>query len=197
MLGYFTGGFDKTYLESLKDATTYGYYIVGTQMAHYIALFTNSVSATFQPDVYESIMKGWKSRLIKTYFIQLSCILLVVVAYIVFCPILIDILTAGKYLASTPYSRIIAFSTFASAVYFNINGYTICKGYPKIYTITTIIGSAFIILLMPVMVEHFRFFGAAYMTSLSYIIMSVINVIALLIVGKKGTGKSERRIIYS
>ena len=180
MLGYFTGGYDKTYLESLKDTTTYGIYIVASQMAGYIHVFTGAVGATFQPDVYQAIMKGWKSRLIKTYAVQMGFILFVVIVYIILCPYVIGILTAGRYVDATPFSRVIAFSTFASALYFNINGYTICKGYPMIYTITTAVGSLVIIGLMPIMITKFQFFGAAYMTSISYLIMSVINVVLLM-----------------
>lgn len=185
MLGYFTSGFDKTYMETLKDTTNYGIYIVAAQMAGYIHVFTGSISSTFQPDVYEAIMKGWRSRLIKTYVMQMGLILFVVVAYMLFCPFIIEILTAGRYVDAAPFSRVIAFSTFTSALYFNINGYTICKGYPKIYTVTTAVGSFFIMLLMPYMIKHYRFFGAAYMTSISYLILSLINIMLLLVVTRK------------
>lgn len=107
-------------------------------------------------------------------------ILFVVIVYIILCPYVIGILTAGRYVDATPFSRVIAFSTFASALYFNVNGYTICKGYPMIYTITTAVGSLAIIGLMPVMITKFQFFGAAYMTSISYFIMAVINVVLLM-----------------
>jgi O-antigen/teichoic acid export membrane protein len=184
MLGYFSGGFDKTYLESLKDSTTYGYYIVGGQMAGYISVFANAISTTFQPDVYEAIIKGWKGKLIKTYAIQMVLILFVVLAFVVLCPYIIKILTAGRYVASTPFARVICFSTFASALYFNINGYTIGKGYPQLYTLTTLLGSIGIILLMPIMVNKFGFYGAGMMTSINYLILSVVNIILLLIVGR-------------
>lgn len=185
MLGYFSGGFDKTYLESLKDTETYGFYIVGAQMAGYISVFTNSISTTFQPDVYEAIIKGWNKRLMKVFAMQLGLVLAVVLVYVAICPIVIDILTAGRYVAAAPFTRVIAFSTLASTIYFNINGYTIGKGYPKLYTLTTIISSIIIVLVLPQIIRQYRFFGAAYMTSITYIIMAVVNIVLLIVVGKK------------
>ena len=75
MLGYFMGGFDKTSLESLHDTTTYGIYIVGAQMAGYLTVFGNSIGTTFQPDVYEAIIKGWNKKLAKLYLLQFAMIL--------------------------------------------------------------------------------------------------------------------------
>ena len=184
MLGYFSGGFDKTSLEALHDTTTYGVYIVGAQMAGYLRVFADSIGTTFQPDVYEAIIKGWNRRLMKVYAIQLSMILAVVVVYIIASPLIISVLTAGRYVDATPFTRVIAFSVFFSSIYYNINGYTIGKGYPKLYTITTVIGSVVIIFLMPWMISRFRFYGAAYMSSLTFIIFSLVNILLLLFVSK-------------
>ena len=183
-LGYFLGGFDKTYLESLKDTTTYGIYNVGAQMAAYIGIFASSISTTFQPDVYEAIMKDWKKRLVRVYALQLLMILGVVLVYVAICPFVIKILTAGRYVEATPFTRIICFSTLASAIYYNINGYTIGKGFPKVYTITSVIGSVLVMIAMPIMVKRFGFYGAAYMTSVSFIIMAIVNIIVLWVVRK-------------
>ena len=59
MLGYFTNGFDKTYLESLGEVREYGYYCVGSSIAAYLMTFSSAVNSTFQPDIYESIIH-WK-----------------------------------------------------------------------------------------------------------------------------------------
>ena len=185
MLGYFSGGFDKTSLESLHDTTTYGIYIVGAQMAGYLSVFADSIGTTFQPDVYEAIIKQKNKRLIKLYATQFIMILGVVLLYVLVAPLVISVLTAGRYVEATPFTRIIAFSTLASAIYYNINGFTIGKGYPKLYTLTTAIGSAFIILLMPLMIHKFQFYGAALMTSISFLIYALVNIILLLILERK------------
>lgn len=191
IFGYFSGGFDKTFLESLKDTETYGIYIVGAQMAGYISVFSSSISTTFQPDVYESIMKGWNRRLFKVIAMQIGLTLCVVICFYVLCPLVIDILTAGRYVESTPFARIIAFSTVASAIYFNINGFTIGKGYPQIYTLTAIISGVIIVIVLPVVVRTYRFYGAAYMTSITYIIMAIVNIVLLYVFMRRKEDKNN------
>lgn len=195
MLGYFSHGFEKTSLETLHDTTTYGIYIVGAQMAGYLTVFANSIGATFQPDVYEAIIKGWHKRLARLYAMQLGMILGIVFLYVLLAPYVILILTAGRYVDATPFTRVIAFATLANAIYYNINGFTIGKGYPKLYTITTALGGLVIIVLMPVMIKKFAFFGAAYMTSISYLVLSAINIFLLWIVfsKKKRNNKNESK----
>ena len=181
MLGYFTNGYDKTYLESLKDTTTYGYYVVGANIAAYLTVFASAISVTFQPDVYESIIKNQRSRLIKTYAVQTGLISFITIVFIILCPYVISILTAGRYVDSTPYARIIALSTIASTIYYNINGFTIGKGFPRLYLYTTALGSVCIVLAMKYFVSAFAYDGAAIMNSVSFLIFSVINIVFLWI----------------
>ena len=181
MLGYFTNGFDKTYLETLKDTTTYGYYVVGANIAAYLTVFSSAISVTFQPDVYESIIKNQRSRLIKTYAVQTGLISFITIVFIILCPYVISILTAGRYVDSTPYARIIALSTIASTIYYNINGFTIGKGFPRLYLYTTALGSVCIVLAMKYFVSAFAYDGAAIMNSVSFLIFSVINIVFLWI----------------
>ena len=54
MLGYFSNGFDRTYLESLGNVAEYGHYIVGAQIAGYLTVLSTAVTSTFQPDIRSS-----------------------------------------------------------------------------------------------------------------------------------------------
>lgn len=182
MLGYFTNGFDKTSLESLGDVNEYGYYCVGSSIAAYLMSFSSAVNSTFQPDIYESIASSNRNKLLKTAAIQVSIILLVVLMFIAFCPIIIRLLTAGRYMPSTQYSRIIAVSTVTSSVYYLINNYTIAKGFPRLYLYTMIIGSISIVVFMPWAVSHFKFIGGAWMVSVSYLLLTIVNVVLLFCV---------------
>lgn len=177
MLGYFSNGLDRTYLESLGNTTEYGYYIVGWQIATYLTVFSTAISSTFQPDIYEATIKKDNRKLIQTCCVQLGLLSFVVLLFISLCPFLIDILTAGRYVASTPYARIISISTLTSGIYYIINNYTIAKGKSQLYLYTTVIGSVAIVLLMPYMVEHFKYYGGGLMVSFSFVIFAVINVI--------------------
>lgn len=178
-LGYFTNGFDRTYLETLNDTTEYGYYVVGVSIAGYLSTFSTAVNNTFQPDLYQSVIAKEWSRYIKYVLVMLACVAVIVIAFIVLCPFIIDILTAGRYIASTPYAQIVGISTFTSTLYFLINNYTITTNRPKLYLVTSVIGSVFIVVAMPMMVDRFKFVGGAWMTVLSFVLFSVINIMLL------------------
>lgn len=181
MLGYFSNGFDKTSLESLGDVTEYGYYCVGSSIAAYLMTFSSAVNSTFQPDIYESIVKANQKRFIRTALAQIGIITLIVITFIAFCPFIIRVLTAGKYMLSTPYARIIAVSTITSSTYYLVNNYTIAKGYPKLYMYTMAIGSLAIIITMPIVISHYHFNGGAWMVSGSYLLLTLANIILLCI----------------
>jgi O-antigen/teichoic acid export membrane protein len=184
MLGYFSSGFDKTYLESLGNVTEYGFYIVGSSIAGYLYTFSTSISSTFQPDIYEAVAKNDNKLLARTIAIQIVLVSLVVALFIILCPLVIRILTAGRYIHSTTYARIISVSTVTSAVYYIVNNYTIAKGYPRLYLYTTVLSSLMIVLLMPVAINKYEYIGGAWMVSGSYVILTGINLFLLYICQK-------------
>lgn len=184
-LGYFSNGYDKTVLESLGNVTEFGYYCVGSSIAAYLGVFTTSISATFQPDTYEAIIKDNKKKLFKVVGARWGLTLIVVMAFIMFCPLVIKILTAGRYMASVPYARIFALVSLTNSIYYIINDYSIAKGKPHYYLITTILGSLIIMCFMPMFVAKWSYSGGAAMNVLSFIILSVINILLLCIPSKK------------
>ena len=95
--------------------------------------------------------------------------------------ILIGCLTAGKYMASIPYARIFALVSFTSSLYYLINDYSIARGKPHLYLITTVIGSIAIIFMMPLFVNKLAYSGGAIMVVISYIILFVVNMILLFL----------------
>lgn len=192
MLGYFTNGFDKTYLESVGDVTEYGYYCVASSMAAYLHVFSTAIFNTFTPDVYEAIAKHNNRKLIRTFGIQQGMIGVLVVLFVIFCPIIIYLLTAGRYMESTTYTRIMAVATLTQTFYFNINCFTIAKGYPKLSMWTSIIGSGLIIVSMSFVVKQWTYIGGAWMVSVSYLLLVLVNIILLYSVS--GKEKSVRFI---
>lgn len=181
MLGYFTNGFDKTYLESLGNNTTYGYYIVGASIASYLSTFSTAISNTFSPDLYESVIKKAWDKYTKFIMIDLGLIVAITLLFILLAPYIIFILTAGRYEASTPYARIMALSTVTSSIYFIINNYTITTNRPKMYLITSILGSILIVVFMPIMTSRYEYNGGAWMTVLSFVGFALINIILIFI----------------
>ena len=184
-LGYFSNGYDKTILETLGNVDEFGYYCVGISIAGYLGVFTSSISSTYQPDTYEAIIKDDKSRLLKVVLLRLFLTLIVVGFFVLLCPLVVRILTAGRYMAAVPYARISAFIAISSSLYYIINDYSIARGKPHLYLITTIIGSVAIVVLMPVFIKYLAYEGGAMMNVFSFIILFVINWILLLFSKKK------------
>lgn len=186
-LGYFFNGFDRTCLATIGNAHEYGYYVVGAQFASYLMLFAMAIDSTFRSDLYEAITKRERQRTVKIAMMQIGVILSVVVLFALFCPLIIRILTAGRYMASVPYARIISISVLTSSLYYIVNNYTIVRGYPKMYLYTSLIGAILTILGMRLFVNKYQFIGGGYMVSFSYVILLAVNVVLL----------GYKRIVYN
>ncbi len=181
MLGYFTNGFSTTYLESLGNNYEYGFYVVGVSIGAYLSTFSSALYNTFQPDLYESIVKkDWK-KYTKFAFLLLGSIGIVVLIFILLAPFIISILTAGRYVGATIYAQIIALSTFTSTIYFIINDFSIATDHPQIYLYTTILGSVGIVVAMPVMANSLGYIGGCWVMVGSYILFALISIILLCI----------------
>lgn len=179
MLGYFSNGFDRTYMESLGNVTEYGYYIVGAQIAGYLTVAATSVTSTFQPDIYEAIAMKNRNSLVRTCVMQIGLIAAGVAVFVILCPLIINLLTAGRYVESTPYARIISLSTLTSSIYYVINNYTIAKGKPRLYLYTTVIGSVLTVAAYPAVVGNYGYYGGAYMTGISFAVLAAVNLALL------------------
>lgn len=178
-MGYFSNGYDKAVLEPLGNVDEFGYYCVGGSIAAYLGVFTSSISATFQPDTYEAIIKDNRKQLCRVVMVRLGLTLIIVIAFVLFCPLVVRLLTAGKYMAAVPYARITAFVALTSSLYYIINDYSIARGKPHLYLMTTVLGSIVIIRLMPVWVSYFSYSGAAIMNVLSFVVLFLINWLLL------------------
>ena len=179
MLGYFTNGFDKTVLEKLADVHEFGNYCVGSSIAMYLMVFSTAIGATFQPDLYKSVVNSDKKRFLRVVLLEIISITVIVFCFVLVCPYLIYLLTAGRYMDSLIYARIISISCITSRMYYIINDYSIAKGYSVLYLITSVIGTIFIILLMNVLVKHYAFVGAAVMNSFSFVILTIVSYILI------------------
>jgi len=168
-------------LERLGEIKEFGYYCVGTSIASYLGVFTNSLSSTFQPDIYEAIIKDNRIKLFKVVMLRWGLTLGVVLIFVIFCPIVVGILTAGRYMEATNYARIFACVSLTNCIYYIINDYSIARNKPYYYMVTTIIGSLSVIMLMPYAIDKWSFIGAAVMMVVSFLILSIINVSLFLL----------------
>ncbi len=83
-LGFFTTGFDKVLLERQKDLYSLGIYAVAVQMSGYINVFSTAIKTTFQPDAYQAIADKNLKRLIKTIFLNVGLVSIIVLLFIIF-----------------------------------------------------------------------------------------------------------------
>lgn len=180
MLGYFTQGFSTTYLESLGQTMQYGYYVVGVSIAAYLSTFTTAIGNTFQPDLYESTIRRQWRKFAKFCILQIGSFLIIALIFIALAPYIISLLTAGRYVASTPFAQIIALSSVTSGIYYLINNYSIATNRPRLYLYTSILGSIFIVVGLPFFVNRWSFYGGAWMTVISFLAFSIINLVLLL-----------------
>ncbi|WP_295728120.1 lipopolysaccharide biosynthesis protein [uncultured Muribaculum sp.] len=180
MLGYFTNGFSTTYLEKVGEINEYGVYIVGYSIGSYLSVFGTAIGNTFQPDLYETVIKrNWK-KYISIIIIEICMVSVIVLIFIFLAPYIISILTANRYTDATPYAQVLALSTITSTIYYLSNQFSIATNKPKLYLYTSIIGSVIIVLTMPMVVGKWAFWGGAWMNVLSFLVLTTINIILLL-----------------
>lgn len=181
MLGFFTNGYDRVYLERLGNISELGYYTVAIQITGYLVVFSTAVSSTFQPDIYEAVVKNNYIKASKYILINITFISIIVILFIILSPYVINILTAGKYIDSTTYARILSLSVISSIIYYSISQITIVKGYTKITLINKIIGTIGSITCINYFIDNYGFIGAAWGQVISHLIFLIGNLILVLI----------------
>lgn len=185
MLSFFSGGYEKVYLERLGETTELGYYVVGATMAGYIQVFSSAIGSTFQPDIYKAIAERNKKSYIKYTIVVIGFTALIAAVVILLAPIIIDILTAGRYTYSAKYLKIIALSSITSAIYYMISQFTIALGLTRIPLYNKIIGSILCIAMYKFMIDQWQFDGAAYGVAISFMIFTIGNLALLFLQRKK------------
>ena len=180
MLTFFSNGYDKVFLEKAGDLVQLGYYTVAVSMAGYISIFTTSINSTFQPDVFQSIVERNFRKCFKYIILKLAIVSVIVVLFILFCPLIIKILTAGRYVDSTPFARILSLSVLTSMLYYSMSEITIALGYTKITLINKIIGSILSVVLFSILITRLGAYGAAWGTVFSFLIFFIGNSILVI-----------------
>lgn len=190
MLSYFTSGYDKALLERGGDIITLGYYAVACNIANYINVFSNAIKATFQPDMYKAISEHNIKKVLKVAMLVILSVGALVAIFVVFCPWIIKILTAGRYIKSTPICRIVVLSSLTSTIYYQVAQFTYGTGHSKVTLVNKIIGTLFNIGLMIFLVKKWGAIGAAWGTVLGFVVFAVINILILFTIRKKLFNKS-------
>ena len=185
MLSYFSHGYDKVLLERGGDIEMLGYYSVACSMASYITVFSNALKSTFQPDMYKAIAQKSVKKSVAVGGMVVLIVGLIVSLFIIFCPWLIKILTAGRYIQSTQMCRIVSLSVLTSTLYYQISQFTYGTGHSKLTLINKIVGTAINIALITYLVRNYGAVGAAWSTVLGFLVFAVGNLVLLFIVRRE------------
>ena len=184
-MGFFTNGYDRVYLERLGQVEELGFYIVAFSICNYLHVFADAVGNTFQPDIFRAIANRSMRTFLKYSVVVLGTNALIVIIFIPLSPMIIDILTAGKYVYSATYMKVLAISSFASAFYYMVSQFTVAVGMTKVTFYNKILTSIFSILMFKLLIDKFQFMGAAWGVSLSYVISAITNILFLTVYSKK------------
>ena len=184
MLGFFSNGYDRVFLERLGNNTELGYYSVAISIASYIGVFQTAIGNTFQPDLFQAIVQKNRKRLTQIICLLVGSTAIIVVAFIITAPLVVKILTAGRYMNSVGYTQIIALSTLTSAMYYTVSQITIALGKATVTLITKILTMFATIAMFSYLIPEFEYRGAAWGLVLSFIISLVINIVLIWLSNK-------------
>lgn len=190
MLGFFFNGYDKIFLERLGDNTELGYYTVGVSIAGYISVFQAAISSTFQPDIYESIVKRNKIKLLKVTCLMIGGTAAIVITFVVLAPFIIEILTAGRYMQSVRFAQVVAFSTLTNAIYFTASQIIIALGYTKLTLLNKSISSVLVIVMFSILISKYQFNGAAIGLVLANLV-SAVGILVLILIKRRYVVKNS------
>lgn len=184
-LNFFTNGYDKLLLERQGKIELLGIYAVGCHIASYLSFFSSSIKSTFQPDMFKAIAgKNLRKAFVTAAIVVLGVSFFVLLFY-VFCPFIIKVLTAGRYMDSTGFARIACFSAVTSTIYFQLSQFTYGVGLSKIVLYNKVVCTVINIALMYYLVAHYSAIGAAWGLVLGWLIFAMGNIIFLSVNRKK------------
>ena len=179
LLEFFTSGFTRVFLERVGDNQEYGYYNVGFSFANYIGIFTTALFASFSPDLYKYVAQKNYRKIIQISIYVVLIQVFVVLLFILISPIAIDLLTAGRYVKSIGYARIISLSHIFIIMFYLINDITIAMGKTKMVLYTKIVSSIISVFVTMVIINKYGYIGGAIVLSINMLIYFTVNIILL------------------
>lgn len=162
MLQFFSGGYDKVYLERYVSLDQLGIYTVGLSIAGYLNVFSSAIGETFNPDIYESIAQKNNKKAFKYIVIQFVMMAVIVMVFILLARYLIIILTANRYVDSTPYARIASISAITSLTYNTVTPFIYSAKKTNIILITKILGSIACVFTYSILIKNYGLYGASW-----------------------------------
>lgn len=109
--------YDNIVLERLHQPGELGLYNIGKGIASYLYTALFPFYQTFEPDIYKNAVQKNISSLKKTSLLLLVIVIISLIGFWIFSPLLINYLTAGKYNAALKYSNIFAITSCLMIVF--------------------------------------------------------------------------------
>ena len=166
MLGFFSGGYDKVYLEQYVSLHELGIYSIGLTIAGYLNFFSTAMGETFGPDIFESIADNNNKRAFKYILLQVAIMTIIVLVFILLAKYAIILLTANRFVESLPYARIASIAAITNMIYYNITPFILAKKKTNIVLLTKIFGSTACVLSYSAVIKSYGCVGAAWCFSL-------------------------------
>ena len=192
MLNFFSNGYDRTLLEKNGDLNALGIYVVAFQMAGFIYIFQDSINSTFLPDIFKSIVARRFRSFARIVAVKTLIITGIVLGFILCAPLVIRILTAGRYVDATGFARILSLASITSVLYYSVSQGTIALGLTRIPLYNKIFGSAVNIAMFYLLIKHYGATGASWGVVASYLVFAAGNVILLWFNRKRFTAADDK-----
>jgi O-antigen/teichoic acid export membrane protein len=184
MLEFFAGGYDKVYLQRYVQLDQLGIYTIGLSIASYLSIFSTSMGETFNPDIYESIAHKDNRRAIKFVIIQLLMMAVIVIVFILLAKYAIYLLTAGRYVDSTPFAQIASLAAVTGLVRGIVTPFIYSAKKTNVILFAKIFSSIAAILTYGVLIKNYGLYGAAW----GYVICPLYNAAFALLLYKLNIG---------
>lgn len=172
MLGFFSGGYDKIYLEKYVPLNQLGIYTIGLTIASYLSVFSNAIGETFNPDIYESIANNNKRRAMLFIGIQLIIMVVIVATFILLAKYAIIVLTANRYVDSTPFARIASIAAICSLVHYSVTPFIHAAKKTWVILYKDILGSIVCVILYGYFIRLYGLTGAAWVYALNPLVFA-------------------------
>ncbi len=172
--------YDNIVLERLHQPAELGLYNIGKGIATYLYTALFPFYQTFEPDIYKNAVLNNIKSLKKTTFLLLLIVIISLVGFWLFSPLLINYLTAGKYNGALKYSNIIAVSSCLMIVFSISDAIINALHETKKSLLINAISACLCLILYTLSAKYFAQIGVAFATILVYVCLICLQIIFII-----------------
>jgi O-antigen/teichoic acid export membrane protein len=179
-LNYFFSGIDRAFLAGFKDDQNFGLYNIAFRLTSYIGILYAAITMTIEPDFYKAIAQKKYKRLMIIISGLLIAKTIIVVFFNILAPVIVKILTAGRYMDAVHYARILSVKNLTSSVFTMMTIVIVGLGYSKITLMNRLVGTLGVVVMYKLLIHYFGFDGAAWGQVFSYVILTLFSLIFII-----------------